>query len=107
MSPNKTAICILTRRFNSYWIDLLRDFKNYDIYIVIDENCFETSVTKVYGNIKVVQIDERKCYENNYCKSSTWANLKEIISWDKALYYFNHVRTEYEHVWFLEDDVFF
>lgn len=107
MSSNKTAICILTRRFNTYWTDLLKDFSQYDIYIVIDENCFEHPITKIHNKINVVQVDERKCYENNYYKSSTWANLKEIIAWDKALYFFNHECRDYEHIWFLEDDVFF
>ena len=32
---------------------------------------------------------------------------KEITAWDKSLYYFSSINTEYEKVWFFEDDVFF
>jgi hypothetical protein len=32
---------------------------------------------------------------------------KQIISWDKALYYFSSINKNYEHVWFIEEDVFF
>ena len=26
--------------------------------------------------------------------------------WDKAMYYFSHENTKYEHIWYFEDDVF-
>jgi hypothetical protein len=32
---------------------------------------------------------------------------KRVISWDKALYYFSSINTNYKHVWFIEEDVFF
>ena len=32
---------------------------------------------------------------------------KEITAWEKSLYYFSTINTEYEKVWFFEDDVFF
>jgi hypothetical protein len=32
---------------------------------------------------------------------------KEITAWEKSIYYFSTINTEYEKVWFFEDDVFF
>ena len=32
---------------------------------------------------------------------------KSITAWDKALYYFSHINTDCNHVWTIEDDVFF
>ena len=32
---------------------------------------------------------------------------KNVTSWDKSIYYFSTINTEYNQVWFFEDDVFF
>jgi hypothetical protein len=101
---NKIALCVLTRNYNIKWIDFLSNFKNHDVFLVIDDN------SKIYDeiieNVNIVQVPDEVCISTNYYKSSCWSNLKDIVSWDRALYYFNRVKTDYQHVWFLEDDVF-
>ncbi len=102
---NKIALCILTRYFNQYWIDFLNQFSSHDVYLVIDDN--ETKYPYKIGNVNIVQISDEECLKSNYYKSSSWSNLKDIVSWDRALYYFNRINPKYEHIWFMEDDVFF
>jgi hypothetical protein len=101
----RTAVCVLSRYYNQNWINFLKTFSNYDVYFVVDDNTvfFKSTIP----NITIVQIDDDVCRNSNYYKSSTWSNLKDIVSWDRALYYFNRIKTDYEHVWFLEEDVFF
>ena len=105
MTTNKTALCILTRFFNKDWIDFLKTFKHHDVFLVIDDNTVSYDSTIVDG-VTLVQVSDEDCIKNNYYKSSCWSNLKDIVAWDRALYYFNRVNTQYSHVWFLEDDVF-
>ena len=103
---HKTAICLLTRKLNIPWVHFLKTCINYDIYIVIDDN--EPLYYPMLENIHIIQISDEECLRNNYYNSSTVSNLKNIIAWDKALYYFNRKNTiPYENIWFIEDDVFF
>ena len=104
MTNKKQVLCILTRYLNQYWIDFLKTFTQYDTYLVIDDNSIIHD--KIIEGVHIVQVDDETCRANNYYKSSSWTNLKDIISWDRALYYFNHIETDYENIWFLEDDVF-
>jgi hypothetical protein len=101
---SKTAICILSRNFNETWMDFLKTFTHYDLYMVVDDNTtlYDTTI----GNVTIIQVPDNVCTENNYYKSSCWSNLKDIVAWDRALYYFNRVNTNYDHIWFMEDDVF-
>jgi inorganic pyrophosphatase len=106
------AICLLTRYYNQDWIDFLKTFSDhYDIYMVIDDNSknpsFDNMVDNENNKIKLVQIEDKLCYESNYCKSSISSNLKDLVAWDRALYYFNRVcQKKYRNIWFIEDDVF-
>lgn len=100
----KTAVCVLSRYYNETWIDFLNTFTHYDVFFVVDDmtKLYETPVNKVH----VLQIPDSTCREANYYNSSTVSNLKDIVAWDKALYYFNRMNPTYDHVWFLEEDVF-
>lgn len=104
MTSKKQFVCVLTRYLNQYWIDFLKAFTQYETYLVIDD--YSTIHDKIIEGVHIVQVDDETCKTHNYYKSSSWTNLKDIISWDRALYYFNHVETDYENIWFLEDDVF-
>ena len=106
MPSKPTAICILTRFYNQFWIDFLKSFTNYDVFLMVDDNVIIYEMSHETP-IRIIQVDETLCIQHNYTHSSTAANMKDIIAWDKALYYFNHVETGYENVWFIEDDVFF
>ena len=100
----KTAICVLTRYYNQTWMDFLKTFKQYELYMVIDDNMI--IYDDVIDNVNIIQIPDNICLRSNYYKSSCWSNLKDIVAWDRALFYFNRVNTKYDHVWFMEDDVF-
>jgi hypothetical protein len=101
---SKTAVCILSRYYNQNWINFLKTFSNYDVFFVVDDN--EIFFKSTIPNITVVQISDEFCRNSNYYKTSSWSNLKDIVSWDRALYFFNRIQNQYEHVWFLEEDVF-
>ena len=109
MPPKTHALCLLTRFYNSIWAHFLETFsEKYDIYMVIDDNVVMHDDMQTH-NIHIVQIDDHECRAHHYYGSSVASNLKDIVAWDKALYYFNrrHPFVEpYEYVWFLEDDVF-
>lgn len=101
------AICILCRSYNETWIEFLKSFTHYDIYMVIDDNT--TIYPKQINNVFIIQVTDEECMKSNYYNSSTVSNLKHIVAWDRALYYFNTQVDPfyaYEHIWFLEDDVF-
>ena len=105
ISPPKNALCILTRYFHPEWVEVLQTFTHFDVYLVIDDQ--STVQPTSHGNVHIIQVSDEVCMENNYYKSSSWSNLKDIVAWDRALYYFNHINTDHPHVWFIEDDVFF
>ena len=103
----KKAICILCRYYNETWIQFLKSFTQYNIYMVIDDNT--TIYPKQINNVFIIQVPDEVCLKSNYYYSSVASNLKPIVAWDRALYYFNtHVDPfyAYDHIWFLEDDVF-
>jgi len=101
---NRNAVCLVTIKPNAHWVDLLRKFQNYDVFVVVDRptdpECQD-----------FIQITNDDCIQNGYIHSSymptTALAFNEIIAWDRALFYFTNVRTEYDNVWFFEDDVFF
>lgn len=106
---NTKAISIISKDLKFEWIYFLQNFKNYDLFIVIDDNVmdYQTIYQEKYKNIHFIQIEPEECQQKNYKNTSTLTIHKEICGWDKALYYFTHVNKKYEHVWFIEDDVFF
>ena len=59
------------------------------------------------AKINIVQVSDELCIQSKYYKSSSCTNLKDIVAWDKALYFFTRYKTDYEFIWFLEDDVLF
>ena len=132
-SENKQAICILMRDFDSNWFSFLNNrfssliTSKYDIYMILDKNPSVTKETNIIPTmiktmyivsnprepnlcfpIHTIQIDENKCRKSNYYKSSIWTNLKDVVAWDKALFFLNKLcEKKYNHVWFIEEDVLF
>jgi len=99
----KNAVCLITITPNREWIDMLKLFHKYDVYIVVDNLDIEST--------DFVKITNDECIKSGYIHSSYMPNsslvFNEIIAWDRALYYFTNVKTDYDNVWFFEDDVFF
>jgi hypothetical protein len=92
---------------NDIWIDFLSKFTKYDIYIVIDDNSADYKKQySVFSNINIIQINNEECKKNGFMNMN-FIIKKEITAWEKSIYYFSTINTEYEKVWFFEDDVFF
>jgi len=104
-----SCIAILTKEPLPVWMEFLKDFKEHDVYFIIDENSvdYDSVYKSKYPNLNFVQIKNDECSDNFFTNSSTTTGMPSIISWDKALYYFSNLNTKYEHVWFVEEDVFF
>jgi len=105
----KNAFCLLTIRPNKIWVDFLQTFTaDYDVYIMIDDNSYDcTGNVKNYPNINFIQIANHICKNAGYIYSNTAVmKTKDIIAWDKALYYFTLNNRNYEQIWLCEDDVY-
>ena len=105
------GICVISRKPSVEWLEFLNGFNIYDTFIMVDDNTEETTMQIEqymidYPRVRILQVSNELCYKNHYINSSVAANLPEVISWDKALYYFKHINMNYKHIWFLEDDVF-
>jgi hypothetical protein len=108
----KKAICLLTINPSIIWIDFLSNIQNYDIYIVVDNLDSDIDIYKnIYPTIHFVKISNTDCINSGFIHSSYMptSSLKfnEIIAWDRALHYFTNVNSNYDQVWFFEDDCFF
>jgi hypothetical protein len=112
------AICLITYIPNKIWCDFLKTFDvtAYDVFVVVDNNDFNLSCfIDEHGynnndnntNITFVQLDDKTCSMRGYINTSFTLN-KRIAGWDKALCYFGEEKNNnYDHIWFIEDDVFF
>ena len=60
---------------------------------------------KEYNKINFIQIKEEECYNTGFINSCTVTIPKNIVSWDKALYYLSKIN-KYSNMWLIEDDVF-
>lgn len=98
----RNAICFLTREYNKIFFDFAETFQEYyDVYILVDDNSeFHLPLSKV----KIIQISEQECLDHNYT-NSTYRFKQTVSGWDKAFYYFCE-KVNYNHVWFIEDDIF-
>ncbi|CAF2264098.1 unnamed protein product [Rotaria magnacalcarata] len=111
MNSKKSAVCYLTRTPDSETIQfaeqLARDSRlssNVDICIMIDDNNFQIQANSL---INFIQINNNECISNGYHSSNKLEMNKDCISWDKALYYFCHIKqNDYAFVWLIEDDCF-
>jgi hypothetical protein len=59
-----------------------------------------------FTNINIIQIDNEECKQKGFINMNFTIN-KELTSWEKSIYYFSTINTEYNKLWFFEDDVFF
>jgi hypothetical protein len=100
-------ICLITFRPNKTWCDFLNIFNKYKIYIILDDNNFDLKeFISNYNNIIFIKVEDAKCKLNGFIDTNFTLN-KLISGWDKALYYFGVENTNYDFIWFMEDDVFF
>jgi mannosyltransferase OCH1-like enzyme len=114
-SSFKKIICFLTLKPSLEFYNFCKTLinKEYDVYICIDDNSY--TIPQYDGVIKIIQIDNQECIEQGF-KSSVSYFYNQACSRDKALYYFcrkydsvnNNINNnkQYEHIWFIEEDVF-
>lgn len=102
----KNIICILTVRPCIKTYNFIKELKlksDYEVFIVIDDNKYD--IPNYDGVVKVIKIDNEESESKGYKNSILWLNGR-AGSRDKALYYFNRYYTNYDNIWFIEDDVF-
>ena len=100
------SLCLICRKPNRHWIEFLTKFTHYTIYIVIDDN--DVNYQSKYPNSKInfIQIPNSKCEITGFTNMN-FISKKLITGWEKAVYFFANLETNYTNVWFIEDDVFF
>ena len=103
------CICIISRKPSKILLDFYNDFKDYDVYVMIDDNkeIYHNYYKKKYNNIHFIQINEDKCIQNGFVNVTHISKKGVPISWDKALFYFSDINKNYDNIWFIEDDVYF
>lgn len=105
------AICLLCKKPNINACDFFNKFKEFKVFIMIDDNLnsYKSYINK-YKNIKFLKMSNQKCINMGFFNSAyeimKHRNVSNVISWDKALYYFS-LYNYYDFIWFMEDDVFF
>ena len=108
--PTKVAIALIVLEPREIYLDFLATFSNYDIYIIIDSDKDQATITSLakYKKMNFVQFDKQLCRINGF-QNVNYIGVNKLISgWDKALLFFSVIiPKKYTHVWFIEDDVFF
>lgn len=115
----KKAIALIVKEPDEIYLDFLltfaqgpvNTFANYDIYIIIDSDKDLTgplAKAEKYKQLNFIQLTDDHCINNGF-QNVNYIGVKKLISgWDKALLFFSVIiPLKYEHVWFIEDDVFF
>jgi len=114
----KNCICLICHKPNKIHLDFLNTITEYDVVVIIDdenEHYYENNQEYYDTNYKkliISQINHIECIENGYQFSSFTLN-KMVSGWDKAIYFYYclyndklKLKKQYNHVWFIEDDVF-
>jgi len=77
---------------------------------MIDSKKNQTGITtkEKYKELNFIQLSEQQCINNGF-QNVNYIGVKKVVSgWDKALLLFSVIiPLKYDHVWFIEDDVFF
>jgi hypothetical protein len=103
----KKALCLITFNPNSIYLDFLQNFNYYDIFVIIDDLYFNSHhLQQTYKSITFIQISNQLCCNYGFKNTSFITLKKQISGWDKALFYFSYINQQYDHIWFMEDDVY-
>ncbi len=108
-SVKLNAIVLIVNEPNEIYLDFLTTFVSYDIYVIIDNNTktYPSINFHKYKNINFIKIDPNQCKRHGFINVNKIGVKKQISGWDKALFFFSIILTNYNHIWFIEDDVFF
>lgn len=101
------AVCFLSVNPEIELCSFANSIKNRDVFIILDNNNNNfNEITQKYKNVKFLMIDDVECSNKGFKNANTWGIKKTPTAWDKAFYYFSCINVLYEHVWFVEEDVF-
>jgi len=107
----KQAVCLILNKPDESRMHLLQFYANmhhYDVFVIMDDNTQPyMEVRRRFPGLRFIQIRNEDCQHAGYMNTNFIALKKPVSGWDKALYFFGTQATEYERVWFAEDDVFF
>jgi hypothetical protein len=106
--PARIAIAPLTFRTDRDQVAFYELFAKagYEVFVFVDDPDFGTPASSTATYVKV---SEQKCIEAGYVVLNPLVSMKRkvrVSEWEKALYFFGTHEGEFDHVWFLEDDVF-
>jgi len=101
----RSAVCVMCIRPHQVWVDFLHSFTEYDTYVIIDD--MSTAYTSPYENVKYIQINDATVATAKMTDLNFMHFKKHITAWERAVYYFAKQQTDYDYVWFCEEDVFF
>jgi hypothetical protein len=112
----KNALCVICFRPNNIWLEFLNSFVKYDIYLIVDDILnVDTNLYETYKNIHIIKVSDEDTIKNGFMNISFQGGHKNeknnwrwgmIYGWERAVYSFSCIYTNYDNVWFLEDDVF-
>jgi len=106
----KKAIALIVKEPNEIYLDFLQEFAQYDIYIIVDSDKDLISFIELdkYKKLNFIQLKDEHCLNKGF-QNVNYIGVNKLVSgWDKALLFFSVIiPLKYEHVWFIEDDVFF
>ena len=103
----KNAICLITIIPNEELLNFYDKIKNYDIFVIVDNNDYDLSNLKSkFPKFTFVQIHNNECIEHGFQNTHLITYGKNVIGWDKVIYKMCLEKNNYRYMWFVEDDVF-
>lgn len=95
--------CFLTVAPNELFYNFVKQLPDIDnTYICIDNN--KHNIPNYDNKVKIIKIDNKIAEDNGF--KNTHSRIKGSTSREKALYYFYINDLSYNHIWFIEEDVF-
>jgi hypothetical protein len=115
----KNCVCLICHKPNKIYLDFLNTITEYNVVVIIDdenEQYYKNNKEYYdinYPRIMIAQFHFINCIEFGFQLSNLALN-KIVSGWDKAMYFYFllyndkiEIKKKYNHVWFIEDDVFF
>lgn len=110
IANSSPAFCFLSRQPTTYIIqsasELADAIPSIDVYILVDHNNASLPSPSSSSSVRFIQLNETFLIEQGFQKAGMFGSNKTCSAWDKALYYFTRIATNYSFVWFAEEDVF-
>ena len=100
---NNIIKCFLTVTPNEKFYDFIKQLPDIqNIYICIDNNDY--NIPNYDGKVKIIKINNKNCEREGF--QNTHSRIRGATSREKALFYFYKNNINYDHIWFIEEDVF-